>query len=141
MAKIDIYLALVECIKNDDIKGALNMFADDVKFYAAVGMVPPFTDKAQLGAWLENSVGQLRNRQWRVTSYAETDRTLFLEGVEEYDTADGHHVVIPYAGVCEFSAEKICAWRDYLHGNLLKQGNSGEPTKDHVLALAKKPSI
>ena len=32
MAKIDIYLALVECIKNDDIQGALELFTEDVQF-------------------------------------------------------------------------------------------------------------
>lgn len=141
MSRLQSYLGLIENVKRGDIDAVIEMMTDDIVFYAAVGMVGPMQGSAMVRQWLEGALGQQQDSKWRVTNALESGDTLFVEGIEEYTTPDGGHVVVPYAGVFEFRGEQICAWRDYLHGKLLRPASEEQPVKEHVLEFARLPAI
>jgi hypothetical protein len=62
-------------------------------------------------------------------------RSAVLEGVDEYTTADGKHMALPYAGVLEFRGEQIAGWRDYVDLGVLTDQKVGKPFSPQVNAL------
>ena len=77
--------------------------------------------------------------EWRIFSYAEAGDRLFIEGVDEYRTPEGHRVATPYAGVLDFRGDLICGWRDYVDLSVGAQHKAGEPLSKQVLELPDRP--
>ncbi len=141
MTKLEHYREVMRRISIGDVTSVLPQFTDDISLYPAIGLVGALEGKQAIEQWLHSIVATHLNTQLKIFHSAETDSTLFVEGVDEFDSPDGQHVILPYAGVYEFRGDKICGWRDYLHGPLLKKALAGEAPKDHILKLNDRPTI
>jgi len=122
-----------------DIEGVLAHMSDDIVWhYAAPGM-PPVRGKAAAAKLLGNFQKDMHGIQWRIFAHAETGDRLFIEGVDDYTTADGKRVAAPYAGVLDFKGDLICGWRDYVDLGVLAAQKAGEPLSRQVLELLDRP--
>ena len=72
---------------------------------------------------------------WRILRCAESGDTLFVEGVDDYISDDGHHVRYPYMGVFEFRDGRVCRWRDYADQGLITRQRSGETLPEWLDSL------
>ena len=86
---------------------------------------------------LPEVVGAFRPAEGMVAQ-VDGDR-LFIEGVDEYRTPEGHRVATPYAGVLDFRGDLICGWRDYVDLSVGAQHKAGEPLSKQVLELLDRP--
>jgi len=77
--------------------------------------------------------------QWRIFTYAEAGDRLFLEGVDDYTTADGKRVATPYAGVLDFRSDLIVGWRDYVDLGVAAEQKSGVALTRQVEMLLDRP--
>ena len=84
---------------------------------------------------------QIRDVTWRIFDYAERGERLFVEGVDEYVSADGHLVSAPYAGVVEFRDGKIIGLREYFDIGAVNALKAGEAMKDHVRVLIAREAV
>lgn len=78
--------------------------------------------------------------QWRIFAHAEVGETLFIEGVDDYQSTDGHRIAAPYAGVLDFRDGLIIGWRDYVDIGVIAQQKTGEPLSKQVLELINRPT-
>ena len=141
MSLFTTYTTVMLAIQSRDFETAIAHFDADIVLHPATGAIPPLKGIEAVSAWLTGDHGLNKNQQWRAINYVESDELLMVEGVDEFDTPDDKHVVLPYAGIYQFKQGKIVAWRDYLHGNLVAEAMAGKPTKDHVLELAQRPAL
>ena len=133
------YMTVMNHIQSNQVDEALGYFAEDVELHTAAGALPPLQGKQQVEAWLRSSEHQ--NHKLTVFKQVSSDNTLFVEGVDEFDHPDGAHLVLPYAGVFEFSDGLITGWRDYLDTGLFARALAGKEVKDHVTQLVSRPAI
>jgi len=141
-AKTEVLGAIIEVwSRSQDIDGVLRYMTEDVVWhYSAVTMAPTH-GKVGAREFLEAYKARVRNPTWRIFKTAESENTLFVEGVDEFDTPDGVRVVIPYAGVLEFEDGKVSAWRDYFDRGVLDRGTRGEELPDFAQQLADRPAL
>ncbi len=130
------YLKLIEDWKRGDIEAILEVMHDDIVWHFSAGGAAPVRGKAQAREWMENYGGQIQSSNWRVVHHAVVGDRLFIEGMEDYVTNEGMHVLLPYAGVYEFKDGKIIAWRDYFSRILSNNLRAGKPIPDYVRELA-----
>ncbi|OIQ63744.1 limonene-1,2-epoxide hydrolase catalytic domain [mine drainage metagenome] len=101
--------------------------------------MPPVRGKAAAAKLLSNFQKDMHGIQWRIFAHAETGDRLFIEGVDDYTTADGKRVAAPYAGVLDFKGDLICGWRDYVDLGVIAQQKAGEPMSKQVEGLLDRP--
>lgn len=130
------YLKLIEDWKRGDIEAILNVMHDDIVWHFYAGGAAPVRGKAEARAWMENYGGEIQSSNWRVVHHALVGNRLFIEGMEDYVTKEGMHVLLPYAGIYEFKDGKIIAWRDYFSRILSNDLRAGKPIPDYVKELA-----
>ena len=140
-SKIDIYLSIIKIWKGKDVEAVLKHLTDDVVWHYAAAIDPPLRSKKEAREWLTKFAGAVTESKWRVTHFAETETQLFIEGIEEYITPDGVHIVLPYSGVYDFRGSKISGWRDYFDRGLTNRLKEGKPIPDFVKELAAKPMV
>lgn len=130
---------VIEAWQAKDIDRVLSFMADDIVWHYAAAAMPPVRGKAAARKLLERFQGDMHGIQWRIFSYAESGDRLFIEGVDDYRTADGNRVAAPYAGVLEFRGDLITGWRDYVDLGVIAQQKAGEPLSAQVEGLIDRP--
>ncbi len=140
-SKIEIYFSTIETWKKKDIEGVVANMKDDVVWHTVAAIDPPLLGKAAAREFLKKYGGALKNSRWRVISYAETDTQLFVEGIEEFDTVDDTHNILPYSGIYDFRDDKISGWRDYFDRGLSNRLKEGQAIPNFVQALADRRAL
>lgn len=118
-----------------DIDGVLAHMHDDIVWHYAAAAHPPVRGKAVARKLLERFQTDMHGIEWRIFAHAESGDRLFIEGVDDYTTANGHRVAAPYAGVLEFDGDLIIGWRDYVDMGVLAEQKAGQPLSSQVLGL------
>lgn len=118
-----------------DIPTVLSYMTDDIVWHYAAPALPPVRGKRAAEKLLRNLQADMHDIQWRIFAHAEAGDRLFLEGVDEYTTADGKRMALPYTGVLEFRGEQIAGWRDYVDLGVLTDQKAGKPFSPQVKAL------
>jgi limonene-1,2-epoxide hydrolase len=78
---------------------------------------------------------------WRMFDAVETQDRIFVEGVDEFWTKSGRHIVIPYAGVFVFRGKLVSEWREYFDGRISSEMKDGAPITDELKEMISRPSI
>lgn len=142
MAKrIDIMLAIIEAWKAKDIDAVLAHLDDDIVWHYAVAAERPLVGKAMARKFIERLGAGMHDVRWRIFAHMEAGDRLFVEGVDEFATAEGVTVATPYAGVLEFRGDRVVAWRDYVDVGVMTAQRAGEPMTPHVRALIDRPVV
>ena len=123
-----------------DIDGVLSFLHDDLVWHYAAGPMPPVRGKAMAAKLLGRFTADMHGIQWRIFAHAESGDRLFVEGVDEYTSADGRRIAAPYAGVLEFKDDLIIGWRDYVDIGVIAQQKAGEPITAQVEGLLERPT-
>jgi limonene-1,2-epoxide hydrolase len=118
-----------------DIDKVLTFLHEDLVWHYAAGPMPPVRGKATAAKLLGRFTADMHAIQWRIFAHAESGDRLFVEGVDEYTSADGKRIAAPYAGVLEFKDGLIIGWRDYVDIGVIAAQKAGEPITAHVEAL------
>ena len=140
--KLDIFLKVIDIWSTtQDIDGVLDHLSDDIVWHYSAVTKPPKVGKAGAREFLEAFAGHVRNPRWRIFDYAERGNTLFVEGVDDFDTPDGKRIITPYMGVYEFDGDLICGWRDYFDRGVADAGAKGEALPDFAVALIDRSAI
>ena len=139
--KLDVLLNVIRHWRAGDIDAVLSHFHDDIVWHYAAAVAPPLRGKAKARKFLERFKAQVSAIRWRVFDSAESSDRLFVEGVDEYDTAEGVVVMAPYAGVLEFVGPLIIGWRDYVDVGVMEAQRAGTATSPWVMALADRPAL
>lgn len=121
--------------RQKDVDGVLLHFAEDIVWHFAAPALPPARGKAAAAKLLRRMCADMQDINWRIISYAEKGDTLFVEGVDTFQTNAGLRIALPYAGVLDFRDDLIAAWRDYVDLAVLESQKAGQPTSLEVEAL------
>jgi limonene-1,2-epoxide hydrolase len=138
---LSTYKAIIAAWKAKDIEGVLAHLHDDVVWHFAVAAEPPVVGKAGARKFMQRFGATMTEVRWRVFDYAESGERLFVEGVDEFTTADGKVVAAPYAGVLEFRDGLVIGWRDYVDVGVMAAQQAGAPISKQVAALMDRPAI
>lgn len=115
-------------------------FAPDAVWHFSAVTKPPARGREEIEAFLRQYAAKISASRLRVLRTAETGNTLFLEAVEDLETADGYRVVLPYAGVVTFRGMLIADWRDYFDRQSLEDQMAGTTALgDHAQELIALP--
>lgn len=117
-----------------DIDRVLALMTDDIVYHFHVG-TRPAVGKPAVAKFLARMAARQTAVRWRVTGHAVAGDRLFVEGVDDYTTAEGRTVTMPYAGVIDFRDGLIRGWRDYVDLAGLRAQEAGEPVPDWLLPL------
>ena len=131
---------LIAAWKLRDVETVLSLMADDVVWHYAAAAMPPVRGKAAARKLLTRFLADMHDVNWRIFSHAETADTLFVEGVDEFRTPEGHVVATPYAGVLDFRDGLICGWRDYVDLGTTIAQRGGEPRSKQIAELLDRPA-
>lgn len=131
----DILTQVIEAWQAKDIDRVIGFMADDIVWHYAAVSLPPVRGKATARKLLERFQADMHNIKWRIFHWSETGDRLFIEGVDDYTTADGKRVATPYVGVLEFRDGLITGWRDYVDLNVAAEHKAGQPLSKQVLSL------
>jgi limonene-1,2-epoxide hydrolase len=137
------YATLLKVIKTwqtKDAEGVLAHLHEDIIWHYAAAAMPPIRGKAMARKLLSRFQQDMHGIQWRIFAHAEVGDTLFIEGVDDYQSTDGHRIATPYAGVLDFRDGLIIGWRDYVDIGVLAQQKAGEPLSKQVLELINRPT-
>ena len=137
--RYEILGRVIEAWQAKDIDAVLAHMHDDIVWHYAAAAMPPVRGKAAARKVLERFQADMHAITWRIFTYAETVDRLFIEGVDDYRTTDGRRVAAPYAGVLEFSGDRIIGWRDYVDLGVVAAQKSGEPLSRQVESLIARP--
>lgn len=128
-------LKLIEKWQAKDVEGVLAYMDEEIVWHYAAAAMPPIRGKAMARKLLGRFQADMHGIQWRIFAHAEVGNRLFIEGVDEYQSAEGLRIAAPYAGVLEFRDGLITGWRDYVDIGVIAQQKSGEPLSQQVLDL------
>ena len=141
MTRLAIMLSLISAWKAKDIDGVLGHFAEDIVWHYAAAIAPPVRGKDKARKLLQGLAPQVGEVSWRIFDALEEGDRLFVEGVDEYVSAEGRMVSAPYAGVVEFRGELITGLREYFDMGVVSAMKSGAETPLHVRALINRVSL
>jgi limonene-1,2-epoxide hydrolase len=134
-------LDFIACWKAKDIDGVLALMDDDIVWHYAAAIAPPVRGKAKARKLMEALSPQIAEVRWRIFDYAERDGRLFVEGVDEYVSAQGRLVSAPYAGVVDFRNGRISGLREYFDVGVVNALKAGEPMTEHVRVLIAREAV
>ena len=124
--KTEILQSIIDVwCRDQDIDAVLTHLSDDLVWHYSAISQPPKHGKAGAREFLEAYKAKVRNPHWRIFRIAETEDALFVEGVDAFDTADGHHAVVPYMGILEFDGDLRALLED--EASATQALHSGEP--------------
>ena len=124
-----------------DVEGVLACLHEDITWNNSGGMKPPIQGKAQMRKTLEAMKGRLKNNRWRLFDVAAVGETVWMEGVDEFDTMDGTRIAIPYCGILDYEDGLIRHWREYFDGRLQDEQVAGKGVRDTVDAMLARPAV
>lgn len=139
-SRFDQFKSVIEAWKRKDVDAVIDAMSDDIVWHYAAAIAPAARGKKEARAFLDKFGAGIGEVSWRIFHYAETENRLFVEGVDEYVTTKGVKVAAPYAGVIEFSGDKISAWRDYVDRGVIDSMKAGNPYPDQVKELINRPA-
>jgi len=131
---------VIEAWQAKDVERVLSFMADDIVWHYAAGAMPPVRGKPSARKLLARFQADMHRIHWRIFAHAESGDRLFVEGVDDYLTPEGHRVATPYAGVLDFRDGLIVGWRDYVDLGVAAQQKAGEPLTRQVLDLLDRPT-
>ncbi|TAJ70161.1 MAG: nuclear transport factor 2 family protein [Phenylobacterium sp.] len=131
---------VIQAWQAKDIDRVLAFMDDEIVWHYAAPAMPPVRGKAAARKLLQRFQADMHGIQWRIFAHAETGDRLFIEGVDDYRTTDGHRVAAPYAGVLEFRGDLIVGWRDYVDLGVIDQQKAGQPLTRQVEGLLDRPA-
>ncbi len=132
--KIEVVQELFRAWGRHDVDTIIGLMAADVEWHYHVGS-PPVNGVDAMRKVLDRLKNHQIDSTWRLTRHAETGNALLVEGVDDFESAAGHRVQVPYMGVYEFDGEAITSWRDYVDLGLLTAAQAGEALGDHLRPL------
>lgn len=135
------FQAVIEAWKRKDVEAVLAAMDDQIVWHYAAAIAPPARGKAEARAFIDRFGAGIGEVRWRLFHAAEDGDRLFVEGVDEYTTADGVDVAAPYAGVIEFRGDKISGWRDYVDRSTIDQMKAGKGYPPQVSELIARPAL
>ena len=135
----DILCKVIEAWQAKDIERVLSHMDEEIVWHYAAAAMPPVRGKAAARKLLNNFQRDMHGIRWRIFAHAEAGDRLFIEGVDDYRTTDGHRVAAPYSGVLEFRGDLIVGWRDYVDLGVVAQQKAGEPLTAQVEDLLNRP--
>ncbi len=135
-----ILLQVIEAWQAKDIEGVLAHMSDDIVWHYAAPGLPPVRGKATAAKLLARFQSDMHGIEWRIFAHAEAGDRLFVEGVDDYRTTQGHRVAVPYAGVLDFRGDLITGWRDYVDLAVITDQKSGQPLSAQVENLLDRPT-
>ena len=141
MSQIEVLLGLINAWKAKDIDRVLAFMHDDIVWHYAAVIAPPLKGKVKARKLLEGMSLQVGEVTWRIFDFAENGERLFVEGVDEYVSAEGRLVSAPYAGVVEFRDGKIICLREYFDMGSVDAMKAGEGMKEHVRVLIARDAV
>ncbi|MFN3585358.1 nuclear transport factor 2 family protein [Phenylobacterium sp.] len=136
-----ILTQVIEAWQARDVERVLAFMADDIVWHYAAAAMPPVRGKAAARKLLDRFLADMHGVAWRIFAHAETADRLFVEGVDDYRTPEGHRVATPYAGVLDFRGDLIVGWRDYVDLGVAADQKAGRPFTRQVLELLDRPSL
>jgi limonene-1,2-epoxide hydrolase len=141
MTRLAIMLSFISAWKAKDIDGVLAHFAEDIVWHYAAAVAPPVRGKDKARKLLQALAPQVGEVRWRIFDAVEEGDRLFVEGVDEYVSAEGRLVSAPYAGVAEFRGELITGLREYFDIGVVSAMKAGGDAPPHVRALIDRASL
>lgn len=120
--------------REHDAETVLAQLADDVEFTYALGMRPA-VGKDRVGRLLDALKANQQNVKWRSVNRAQTGSVVFVEAIDDYVNAKGHHVRTPHVTVFEFDGDKVSKWRDYFDMRSLEGAEEGQPISEWLEPL------
>lgn len=135
-----LFQQVIQAWQAKDIERVLTFMDDEIVWHYAAAAMPPVRGKAAARKLLTRFQADMHGIQWRVFAWSETGDRLFLEGVDDYTTTDGHRVATPYAGVLDFRGDLIVGWRDYVDLGVAAEQKTGAPLTRQVLELLDRPT-
>jgi limonene-1,2-epoxide hydrolase len=132
---------VIESWHRADADGVLAELHDDITWNNSGGLKPPIQGKAQMAATLGAMKGRLKNNRWRLFDVAQVGDTVWMEGVDEFDTMDGTRVAIPYCGILNYEDGKIRHWREYFDGRLQEEQIAGKGVRPTVDAMLTRKAV
>ena len=124
-----------------DVEGVLACLHEDITWNNSGGMKPPIQGKSQMRKTLEAMKGRLKNNRWRLFDVAAVGDTVWMEGVDEFDTMDGTRIAIPYCGILNYEGGVIRHWREYFDGRLQDEQVAGKGVRDTVDVMLARPAV
>lgn len=103
--------ALFAAIDAKDAERFASFLTEDASF--RFGSAPAVRGRAGIIVAVNAFFDSLAGLSHRITSVATKGDTLFCEGETTYTRPDGKEVVVPFADVFDYEADKIAAYRIY----------------------------
>ena len=133
--RYDILRQVIQAWQAKDVDRVVAYMHDDIVWHYAAAAAPPVRGKVVARKLLERFQADMHGIEWRIFTHSESGDRLFIEGVDEYRTTDGHRVAAPYAGVLEFEGDLIIGWRDYVDLGVIAEQKAGALLSAQVEAL------
>lgn len=140
MTRMEQFQQVIDGWKRKDVDFVLSQMTDDIVWHYAAAIAPPARGKDEARAFIDRFGADIGEVRWRIFHHAEIGDRLFVEGVDEYTTAQGVDVAAPYAGVIEFRGDKISGWRDYVDRGTIEAQKAGGGWSDQVKELSNRPA-
>ncbi len=141
-SKIDVLRAVINAWgERQDIDEVISHLTDDCVWHYSAVTQPPKIGHQGAREFLDAFKARVKNPRWRIFAYAENEDSLFVEGVDEFDTADGNKVQVPYAGVLDFRGDKISGWRDYFDRSVADMTGRGEALPAFAAKLIERERV
>ena len=134
------FSAVIDAWKHKNVDFIIDSMTDDVIWHFAAAIAPPARGKVACRAFIDTFGANVGAVRWRIFEHSETADRLFVEGVDEYDSLDGHTIKAPYAGVIEFRGDLISGWRDYVDRGVIDAQKRGEAASAQVNELTSRPA-
>ncbi|MBI1338818.1 nuclear transport factor 2 family protein [bacterium] len=141
MSHLPVMLGMIDAWTRKNVDAVLACLHDDIVWHYAAVIAPPVRGKVKARKFLEMLAPQVGEVRWRIFDYAERGDRLFVEGVDEYVSAEGRLVSAPYAGVVEVADGRIIGLREYFDFSVMNAMKAGEPMKEHVRELIARDAV
>ena len=139
--KLAVMQQIIAAWHHQDVEGVLAHCTDDIVWHNSSGYAPAVQGKAAMRAALAAMAPVIERSAWRLFEWAERGNVLFTEGVDEFWTKSGAHVVVPYIGAFEYRGDQVCNWREYYDGRISSEMKKGAPLTDELKTLIGRPAI
>lgn len=132
--QLDVVDAIYAAWRRQDADAVLDHLHDDVEFIYALGQRPA-VGKDRVAKLLAHLATNQRDIAWRWVNRAQAGDVVFVEAIDDYVNAAGHHVRTPFVTVYEFEGVQIRRWREYFDTRGLERVEAGEPISEWLEPL------